>query len=203
VGSNVFFPATVEIVTHENTAANMKTMKDFAEQASMHGLPDRTYEDRLTLLSGNDAIDLYYFGPSHTNGDTLVVFRTARVMHAGDMFAQKAQPTLETGNGGSGVAYGQTIAKAAAGIKGVDRVIPGHIVGAGMVQTWQDFVNYGEFNRLMVEHARQSMKAGKPAEQAMKEFVLPEKFKDYAQPGPGRGGAAGNFGTLYEELKSN
>ena len=204
VGSNAEFPATVEIVTHENTAANMKKMKNFAEQPTMHGLPDRTYASTLSLLSGNDAIDLYYFGPSHTSGDTLVVFRNARVMHAGDMFAQKGQPIIDTGNGGSGVAYGETIGKAASGIKGVERVIPGHVTGPNMIQTWQDFVNYGEFNRLMVEHARRSMKAGKSAEEALKEFTLPEKFKDYTPPaGGGRGGPAGNFSILYEQLKGN
>lgn len=202
VGSNTFFPATVEIVTHENTAANMKKMKEFADPANAHGLPDRTYSGRLSLLNGNDAIDLYHFGPSHTSGDTLVVFRTLRVMHAGDMFAVKGQPIVDTGNGGNGVAYGETIARAAAGITGVDRVIPGHITGPDFVQPWQAFVDYGEFNRLMVDHARQSMQAGKSAEQALKEFTLPGKFKDYQQPGAGRGGAGGNFTILYEQLKS-
>src|SRR5687767_14783232 len=94
-GSNAQFPATVEIVTHENTAANMMKMKNFAEEATKHGLPDRTYKDRLTLLSGNDAIDLYYFGPAHTSGDTFVVFRNARVMHTGDAFASKAPPLID------------------------------------------------------------------------------------------------------------
>src|SRR4030095_13750640 len=59
-GRHAFLPATVEIVTHENTAANMKKMKNFAEENTKQGLPDRTFKDKLTLLSGNDAIDLYY-----------------------------------------------------------------------------------------------------------------------------------------------
>ena len=90
-GSNVFFPATVEIVTQENTAANMQKMPAFQDAAAKHGLPDRTFKDRQTLLSGNESIDLYYFGPAHTNGDALVVFRNLRVMHAGDMFARKGR----------------------------------------------------------------------------------------------------------------
>ena len=32
--------------------------------------------------------------------------------------------------------------------------------------TWQDFVEFGEVNRLMLTHARESIKAGKTAEQA-------------------------------------
>ena len=197
-GSNQFFPATVEIVTHENTKANMQKMPEFQDAANAHGLPDRAFSDRLTVGSGNDAIDLYYFGRAHTNGDALVVFRNARVMHSGDMFANKGQPGIDVPNGGSGVEYGATIAKAAAGIKNVDRVITGH---AATVMTWQDFVDFGEFNRLLLSHARESLKMGKTPEQAMMDFKLPEKFTGYNVSG-GRGGPGGNFGIIFEELKT-
>src|SRR5688572_12732168 len=195
-GSNIFFPATVEIVTHENTSGLMQKMDAFKDPANKHGLPDRTFKDRQTLLGGNDAIDLYYFGAAHTSGDALVVFRNARVMHAGDMFAGKNQPLIDRINGGSGVAYGETIQKAAGGIKNVERVITGH----STVVPWQDFVDYGEFNRLFLSHARESLKAGKTPEQAMMDFKLPAKFTGYNIAG-GRGGPGGNFGVVFEELK--
>ena len=201
VGSNAQFPATVEIVTHANTAANMAKMKNFAEAATKHGLPDRTYTDRLTLLSGNDAIDLYYFGPAHTSGDTFVVFRNARVMHSGDAFAGKGIPLIDTANGGSGLQYPETLSKAAAGIKGVERVIPGHITGPDAVQTWQTFVDFGEFNRLLVQAAREGAKTGKGGQQVAAELKLPEKFKDYSLTGL-RGGVDANLNTIMEELKT-
>jgi glyoxylase-like metal-dependent hydrolase (beta-lactamase superfamily II) len=199
-GSNAEFPATVEIVTQENTKANMQKMPAFQDAANAHGLPDRTFTDRLTLLSGNDAIDLYYFGPAHTSGDALVVFRNARVMHAGDMFAGKGQPLIDRPNGGSGVEYGATIGKAAAAIKNVDRVIPGH----STVMTWQDFVNFGEVNRVALAYAREAVKAGKTPEQAMTEFKLPEKLSaaGFTYAGGGRGGPGGNIGIIMEELKT-
>ena len=195
-GSNQFFPASVEIVVQENTAANMQKMPVFQEPANKHGLADRTYKDKLTLLSGADAIDLYHFGAAHTNGDTFVVFRNARVMHSGDAFANKSQPFIDADNGGSGIAYGETLGKAAKGIPNVTTVIPGH----SAVTVWQDFVDFGEFNRLFAEHARASLKAGKTPDQAMMDFKLPEKFKGYSLTG-GRGGPGGNFNQLYMELK--
>ena len=196
-GSNQFFPTTVEIVTHANTQANMQKMEVFQQEANKHGLPDRTFTDRMTVLSGADAIDLYHFGAAHTNGDAFVVFRNARVMHSGDAFANKGQPFIDRANGGSGVAYGETIGKAASGIANVDTVIPGHSPTA---LPWQDLVDFGEFNRLMLSHARESLKMGKTPEQAMMDFKLPGKFSGYNLAG-GRGGAAGNFGVLFEELK--
>jgi glyoxylase-like metal-dependent hydrolase (beta-lactamase superfamily II) len=196
-GSNVFFPASVEIVSQENTAANMQKMAAFQEALNRHGLPDRTYKDKMTLLGGKDAIDLYYFGPAHTNGDTFVVFRNARVVHAGDAFANKGQPLIDRNNGGSGIAYPETIAKAAKGIGNVDTVINGH---SPVTMKLQDLADFGEFNRLFLEHARASLKAGKTPEQAMMDLKLPEKFKDYNLTG-GRGGPGGNFGVIFEELK--
>jgi glyoxylase-like metal-dependent hydrolase (beta-lactamase superfamily II) len=195
-GSNDFFPASVEIVTQENTAANMQKMPAFQDASKKQGLPDKTFKDKMTLLKGNESIDLYYFGAAHTNGDAFVVFRNARVMHAGDAFATKGQPLIDTANGGSGVAYAETIRKAAAGIKNVDSIITGH----STVMKMQDLVDYGEFNRLFLEHARASLKAGKTAEQAMADLKLPDKFKDYNIAG-GRGGPGGNFNVIYEELK--
>jgi len=196
-GSNQFFPASVEIVVQENTAANMQKMPVFQEAANKHGLADRSYKDRLTLLTGGDAIDLYYFGAAHTNGDAFVVFRNARVMHTGDAFANKGQPFIDRANGGSGVAYSDTIAKAASTVKNVDTIINGH---SPVTMKFQDLVDFGEFNRLFLAHARASLKAGKTPEQAMMDLKLPEKFKDYNLTG-GRGGPGGNFGVLFEELK--
>ena len=196
VGSNMFFPGSVEIVTHENTKANMEKMPVYQDAANKNGMPDRTFKDRMTLLSGNDAIDLYYFGAAHTNGDALVVFRNRRVLHAGDMFANTAQPLIDVANGGSGIAYGETIGKAVAAIRNVDTVITGH----ADVKKWQDFVDFGEFNRLFLQHARASLAAGKTAEQAMADLRLPDKFKGYTLTG-GRGGPGGNFNVIYQELQ--
>jgi glyoxylase-like metal-dependent hydrolase (beta-lactamase superfamily II) len=196
-GSNQFFPASVEIITQENTAANMKKMEVFQQEANKNGLPDKTFKDKTTVLKGKDEIDLYYFGAAHTNGDAFVVFKNARVMHAGDAFANKGQPLIDRANGGSGVQYPDTLSKAAKGIKNVDTVINGHTTAT---TTWQDFIDYGEFNRLFLAHAREAMKAGKSPEQAMMDFKLPEKFKGYNLAG-GRGGPGGNFGIIFEELK--
>jgi glyoxylase-like metal-dependent hydrolase (beta-lactamase superfamily II) len=154
----------------------------------------------MTVLGGNDAIDLYYFGPAHTGGDAFVVFRNARTMHTGDAFANKGFPLIDRNNGGSGVGYPDTIEKVAKGVKNVDTIINGH---SPMTMKWQDLVEWGQFNRLFLNYAQQSMKAGKSAEEAMKEFKLPEgKFQGYNVTPGGRGGPAGNVGIIYEELKA-
>ena len=191
VGSNEFFASSVEIVTQANTSTNMAKMKNFATPETKHGMPDKTFTDRMTVLSGKEAIDLYYFGPGHTNGDAFVVFRELRTMHAGDIFARKGTPLLDMNNGGSGVQIGETLAKAAAGIKNVDTVIPGHTT----VMAWADFVEFGEFNRAFLAAVQASIKAGKTADQALADLKLPETFAAYRM-----NAAKDNVAKIYAEL---
>src|SRR2546423_11552658 len=82
-GSNEAFGATIESIVQENTKANMAKMDEF-KGAKAQFLPKKTYKDKLTVGSGKDQIDLYYFGPGHTNGDSFVVFTALRTMNVGD-----------------------------------------------------------------------------------------------------------------------
>jgi cyclase len=190
VGSNDFFPASVEIVAHANVTTSMAAMPAFADPAKKHALPDKTYTDKLTVLDGAEAIDLYHFGPAHTNGDTFVVFRGLKVMHAGDVFPSRATPFIDRSNGGNGVTYPETIARVA-GLKDIDTVIPGH----SAVTTFAAFVEYGEFNRAFLTAVQDAKKAGKTVDQAAAELKLPDTFKDYAMAR-----AKANVEAIYADL---
>lgn len=192
VGSNNAFTGAVEFVAQENCKTGMEKLIAFQSEEGKKFLPSKTYKDRLSLLKGNDRIDLYYFGRGHTNGDSLVVFPALKVMHAGDLFAGKGTPIIDTNNGGSGVEYPMTLKKAATGIHGVESVIPGHAA----VTDWNAFKEYGEFIRDLVSAVEQAKKNGRTADQAAAELKLPEKYKDYAL-----GRLKGNVNTIYGELK--
>ncbi|HYR84760.1 MAG TPA: MBL fold metallo-hydrolase [Terriglobia bacterium] len=196
-GSNEFFGATVDSIVHENTKANMAKMNEFKGDKARF-LPKRTYKDKMTLGTGKDQIDLYYFGRGHTNGDTFVVFPALRTMHAGDMFAWKALPYIDTDNGGSVVAHPQTLAKVIATVKNVDTVIAGHIP----TSTWNDLKEYADFSQDFVTWAQTEMKAGKTVDQAAPEYKLPAKYRGYvASANPQFGGVKPNLQALYNELK--
>jgi len=173
-GSNEAFPASVDIVAHENTKANMVKMPAFAGEKSQF-LPKRTYQDKMTVGSGKNQIDLYYFGPGHTNGDTWVVYRSLRVLQTGDMFAWRDAPTIDRNNGGSGIEYPKTLAKAIAGIKDVDVVIPGH----SPVTTPKDLQEYQRFIVEWVAAVQSASAAGKSSEQAAESIDLAAKYPGY------------------------
>jgi len=193
VGSNSAFTGTVEFVAQENCKASMEKMPPFQSDEGRKFLPGTTYKDKLSLLKGNDKIELYYYGRGHTSGDSFVVFPALRVMHSGDMFAfSKGLPIIDATSGGSGLEYPKSLMKASAGIKGVDTVIPGH----SPVTTWAEFKEYGEFMRDFVAAVEQAKKDGKTAEQAAADLKLPDKYKDY-NLGRGKGGV----NVIYNELK--
>src|SRR4051795_4444240 len=149
-GNNSFFGANVEIVAHENTKANMTKMDAFKGENAQY-LPSKTYKDKTTIGSGKDRIDLYYFGAGHTSGDTFVVFPALRVLHTGDMFAWKDGPLCDRNNGGSCIAFPQTLAKVVSTIKDVDTVIPGH----SPMMTPKDVAEYQRFTSDLRTHPQE------------------------------------------------
>jgi cyclase len=194
-GSNDFFKGNIEFVAHENTKANMQKMTEFSG-ANAKFIPSKTFKDKLTLGTGKDRIDLYYFGRAHTSGDAWVVFPALRVVHSGDAFAGKNTPLIDTANGGSAAEYAATIEKASATLKDIDTIITGH----SALMKPADLKEYAEFNKDFLDYVKAEIKAGKSAEVAGKEYKLPARYKDYRVT-DFFGGIAGNVQTAYNELK--
>lgn len=187
---NVEMPAGVEIVATEMTAKLMTQMNPVAglgptpnvfKDHPGKGMPKRTFKDKLTLGSGADRIDLYYFGPAHTGGDAFVAFPAHRVMHVGDTFPTKGLPIMDKNNGGSGVEYANTIRKAVKGVPDIDTIINGHTPAN---TTPADMTEFADFVADFVAHVQAGKKAGKSAEQVAKEWTTPVKYPGFSAPPP-------------------
>jgi glyoxylase-like metal-dependent hydrolase (beta-lactamase superfamily II) len=198
VSGNVDFPATVDIVVQENTKTNMEKMPIFKEHNGA-GMAKRTFKDKMTIGKGADQIDLFYFGPGHTNGDAWVSFPAIHAAHVGDMFASKAMPNVDGDNGGSMLHYGETLKKGHDAIKGVEVVINGH---NATTTTWADLDEYTHFIDEFTAWAKAELKAGKTPEQAAAEWKNPDKYSTY---GAGSntlfGGMVGRLKVLADEMK--
>jgi cyclase len=190
-GSNNMFPATVEIIAHENTKANMEKMDAFKGDNARF-LPKKTYKDKMSIGSGKDRVDLYYFGPAHTNGDTWIVYPALRVMQTGDIFAWKDAPVLDRPNGGSGLEYAATVGKALAAVKDVDTLIVGH----SPLRKVPELKEYQQFMTDFAAAVRQAKTAGKSVDDAAASIDLSAKYKDYKKD---RYKAA--IQAIYDELK--
>jgi len=173
-GSNAFFGTAVDSVVQENTKANMAKMDAYAGENARF-LPKRTFKDKLTLGSGKDQIDLYHFGPGHTNGDTFIVYTALRTMHAGDMFPWKDAPFIDRSNGGSGREWPLTLKKVLDNVRDVDTVIGGH----QPVAAWKDLAEFQQFTADLYAHGVAAHKAGRTAEQAAADTGWMRKYSGY------------------------
>jgi glyoxylase-like metal-dependent hydrolase (beta-lactamase superfamily II) len=212
IGANSEFPTATQIIAHENAKARMATMNIF-QGANARFLPNRTYKEKMSLFEGANRIDLYHFGPAHTDGDTIVVFPAKRMAYMSDLFASKAAPVIDTRNGGSGVAYPVTLAKAVEALAGLNltRVFGGglqasndysvnakeNLPGAiGRFFTWRDFQEYADFNRDFLAGVKDAIAAGKTVDEAAATLSLPDRYKGY-----GMEHATANVHAIYAELK--
>lgn len=202
----VEFPASVEVVAHANT-------KTFMEQANPvyglqtgpqpnifkehggRGMATRTFTDHLTLGSGADRIDLYYFGRAHTGGDAYVVFPALGVMHAGDTFPNRALPIMDLNNGGSGVAFAATLTKAAA-VPGITTIINGH---NDQASTPADLTTYAAFITDFVNTVQAAKKAGKSVDDVVAAWQTPAKYAGYGPAAAAR--VKADAQVIFDETK--
>jgi glyoxylase-like metal-dependent hydrolase (beta-lactamase superfamily II) len=206
VSGNVEFPPTVDVVTHANTADNMKRMQSASSVAGApagptifeanqgRNLPKRTFTDRMTLGSGPGQVDLYYFGRGHTNGDAWVVFPSLRVAHTGDLFPNKQVPFIDGNNGGSGVAYPETLMKAHGSLRDIETLITGH----GPLMTMNDLREFAEFNRDFLTAVEEAKKAGRTVDEIAASWTIPAKYTGYAAPQAAR--LRANIEVVYKEI---
>jgi cyclase len=173
-GSNNAFPTTVDIVAHANTKANMEKMEAFKGDNAKY-LPKRTYTDTMTLGSGKDRMELYYFGRGHTNGDTMIFYPALRVLQAGDLFAWKDAPLYDRANGGSGVDEPQTLAKALTRLTDFDTVIPGH----SPLMKRSDLEQYQRYTADLLAETRAAKAAGTSVDDAAAGMDLASKYPGY------------------------
>jgi glyoxylase-like metal-dependent hydrolase (beta-lactamase superfamily II) len=182
---NVEFPPTVDVVAHANTQRlmrewNLITGFNFAgenvfEASNGQGIATQTFTDTMTLGSGADQIDLYYFGRGHTGGDAWVVFPSLRTMHVGDMFPSKSFPVMDANNGGSGVDFPETLKKGYATLTDIDTIITGH----STQMTRDELREYAEFMDSVVAFVREAKQAGRSVDEVASTWKIPARFVGY------------------------
>lgn len=118
------------IVAHDNVRERLKKQgmptPDGTAPAPKEMLPVLTFADAVTFhLNGQESY-VFHVKDAHTDGDSVIHFRTADVIHAGDVFFNGMFPFIDIDNGGTvdGYIAAQEAILKLAGEK--TRIIPGH-----------------------------------------------------------------------------
>jgi cyclase len=125
-------------------------------------LPNVTYEDSLTLHYGETEVQLLYYGPAHTFGDTLVYFPQSKVLFAGDVAFFYAMPLVAGKVGGWLTVIDR--------VKDLDieLIVPGH----GPVGGKQELEDEREYFEFVMNQSRKCFERGMTVEEAAKEIDL-------------------------------
>jgi cyclase len=150
------------IISHENMRKRMAAPQNNAPPAA--ALPIVTYSESLTLHFNGEEIAIYHPEPAHTDGDSIIYFRHANVMHVGDVPSSLRYPNIGVNDGGS-VDGMMAAARQVMKIANPDtKIIPGHlgpIVGFKEIQQQLDM--FGAVR----DRVLNAIRAGKTVEQVV------------------------------------
>ena len=130
-GNENFGKAGAKIFAHDNVRARLARGGTAGgtetPPAPAAALPVVTYERGVTLHLNGDTIDVLFLGGGHTDGDSIVRWRKANVVHMGDLYFNiPGWPFVDTSSGGG---IEKLLFSLDSAIKMMDaetRVIPGH-----------------------------------------------------------------------------
>jgi len=131
-GNENFAKGGVVIVAHENVRRRMSAeqfMTSFPQvvPASPTGaLPVVTFSDAVTFYYNGDSISAFHVPPAHTDGDVIVWFKHANVIHMGDTFFNGRYPLVDLASGGSSGGFITAADRVLALADANTKIIPGH-----------------------------------------------------------------------------
>jgi glyoxylase-like metal-dependent hydrolase (beta-lactamase superfamily II) len=159
------------VVAHENVRRRMSVEGFIAvfgrktPAAPPKALPVVTFTRDVTFHLGGEEISVRHVDRAHTDGDSLVHFRTANVLHMGDCYLNGSFPVVDSSNGGT---FTGTIAAADTALGLLDpnsRVIPGH----GPLARDQDLRQWRDMLATIHERVKKSAAAGRSLDQVKAE----------------------------------
>lgn len=169
------------ILAHDNVRARMSVdgflaaLNRKVPASPKVALPVVTFADGVTLHLNGDTLHVVHVAPAHTDGDSIVHWQKANVLHMGDNFFHRISfPFVDLSSGGS---VDGVIAAANQGLKlanDTTRIIPGH----GPVATRSDLLAY----RDMLVDIRGKVAAGLKARRTLAQIQATKPALHYGMP---------------------
>ena len=123
-------PYRAIIVAHENVRTRLANGHYIAafdttmEPAPSIALPVMTFDNTTTFHLNGHTINAFHVPNAHTDGDVIVHFKEANVMHMGDLYFNSHYPNIDLESGGTVQAWPDTLQRVLE--EPFSHVIPGH-----------------------------------------------------------------------------
>jgi len=94
-GNISFKGITQHVLAHTNSKLNQENVAKQQKTEEKQLYPDQVFGTVWSEKIGKEKITLYYYGPGHTNGDSLVHFEHNNVVHMGDLMFNRRYPFID------------------------------------------------------------------------------------------------------------
>ncbi len=172
-GSNAFFQShkSSTVFAHENVRIRLASGEDVNPKA----LPVVTYQDGIKFHFNNETIHVKHFPMAHTDGDSIVWFENADVLHAGDLMFKDWFPYIDLGAGGNVQGYIDAVSAMIEMIDDDTQIIPGH----GSLANRSDLMRFRDMIVETYAYVQAQKSAGLSEDEAVAKG-LEDKWKDWA-----------------------
>jgi cyclase len=125
-------------------------------------LPVVTFHDGLSLHLNGDEVRTHHMHDAHTDGDSVVHWKNANVVHMGDLFMNKVSlPYVDLASGGDVRGFAVAADKVLAMTNPQTKIIPGH----GPMATQADLIAWRDMIADVIASVEQGIKARKTLDQ--------------------------------------
>lgn len=167
-GNENFGNAGALILAHDNVRRRLMAggtvVGNVTAPAPTAALPVVTYDKGLTFHFNGDTIEVMFLGGGHTDGDSIVRWHDANVVHMGDMFMhQSGWPFVDVDSGGNVEHLLNSLAQVIAMTDAETVIIPGH----GPLATRSDLIAFRTMVQTGVDRVRALKDQGLTLEQAL------------------------------------
>lgn len=130
--------------------------------------PGLTFDSKITIWAGAQPAEVFHLGPGHTDGDSVVWFRTEKVLHTGDLLFNGMVPFIDAAGGGSAHGYLRSLDRLLAMLPADTKIIPGH----GPVTDVPGLRHARDFLKDLSTEVDKAIKSGKSRTEAARTVTL-------------------------------
>jgi cyclase len=161
---------------NEATVQRLTQMLEAARSVKVEEIPAPvlTFDSEFRIHLRGETIQVWHTPPAHTDGDVVVYFEKANVVHMGDLLFNKMVPYIDARAGGSAKGYLEALDKVLARVPADVKVIAGH----GELTDVAGIKAFRQYIADILEAARAAKAAGKSKETFLAEVELPA-YKGY------------------------
>jgi cyclase len=139
----------------------MEAFKREVAPAPKAALPVITFDGQVTFHVNGQTIEAVNLPPAHTDGDSVVIFKGANVIHMGDVYFNGLYPVIDWGSGGHIDGVIAAVDQLLPLLDDQSKVIPGH----GPLSNKAELTAYRDMLIAVAAPMKKAIKSGKTKEQ--------------------------------------